>query len=87
MSKRDVRLLLEDMLESIARIERYTSGLDFGRFSEDERTVDAVVRNLEILGEAARQIPEDIRRLIQPSPGGGWWGYGTSWCTDILLWI
>lgn len=61
MSKRDVRLFLTDMLESIAKIERYTAGMDFARFVENDLIVDAVVRNLEIIGEAARQIPEEVR--------------------------
>ena len=68
MSKRDVRLFLADMLDSIGKIERYTAGMDFARFAEDERTVDAVVRNLEILGEAARQIPEEVRHRYPAIP-------------------
>jgi uncharacterized protein with HEPN domain len=42
------------------KIERYTSAMDEEQFRRDERTVDAVVRNLEILGEATRQLPEDF---------------------------
>lgn len=62
MSRRDVRLFLRDMLEAITKIERYTFGLDFGSFEANDMAVDAVVRNLEIIGEAARHIPEDLRR-------------------------
>jgi uncharacterized protein with HEPN domain len=61
MSKRDVRLFLSDMLEAIEKIERYTAGLSFERFERNDMTVDAVVRNLEIIGEAARHIPPDLR--------------------------
>jgi len=61
MSKRDARLLLSDMLESIAKIERYTAGKDFGGFASDDLVVDGVLRNLEIIGEAARQIPQSLR--------------------------
>lgn len=68
MSKRDVRLFVAGMLEGIARIERYTAGLDLEGFAADERTVDAVVRNLEIIGEAARQIPEAIRERYPDIP-------------------
>ena len=60
MPKRDPDLLIEDMLASIRKIERYTSGMDQELFRQDEKTVDAVVRNLEILGEATRQLPEDF---------------------------
>jgi uncharacterized protein with HEPN domain len=60
MPKRDPGLLIEDMLAAIRKIERYTAGMDEELFRQDEKTVDAVVRNLEILGEATRQLPEDF---------------------------
>ena len=62
MSKRPADLFLDDIRESIARIERYTVGLERAGFEADEKTVDAVVRNLEIIGEAARQLPEEFTR-------------------------
>ena len=52
MSNRPADLLLDDICESIAKIERYTAGLDRAGFEADEKGVDAVVRNLEIIGEA-----------------------------------
>ncbi|GAB6102194.1 DUF86 domain-containing protein [Thermococcus atlanticus] len=61
MSKRDYRLFLQDILESIGRIEEYTEGYDFETFTKDRKTIDAVLRNLEIIGEAAKHIPESIR--------------------------
>src|ERR1039457_2905600 len=60
MSNRPADLLLDDIRESIAKIERYTAGLDRTGFEADEKGVDAVVRNLEIIGEAARQMPEEF---------------------------
>ncbi len=56
MSKRDTILLLEDMLESIAKIKRYTQGMTYESFLDDEKTIDAVIRNFEIIGEAANRI-------------------------------
>jgi uncharacterized protein with HEPN domain len=50
MSKRPVDLLLDDICEAIDRIEQYISGMSFDVFSKDRKSVDAVVRNLEILG-------------------------------------
>ena len=61
MPERDWTLCVHDMLQCIAKIERYTAGLELAGFEQDERTVDAVLRNLEVIGEAAVRIPERIR--------------------------
>jgi uncharacterized protein with HEPN domain len=56
-----VRLLVTDILEAIEKAERYTAGLSFEQFAANDMAVDAVVRNLEIVGEAARYIPPEWR--------------------------
>lgn len=61
MSKRDVRLFLSDILEAITRVERYTAGLSFEEFRSDDMVVDAVTRNLEVIGEAVKRIPQELR--------------------------
>jgi uncharacterized protein with HEPN domain len=61
MSKRDTILLLEDMLQSAKKIQRFTKDIDFDSFMSDEKTIDAVVRNFEIIGEAANRIDTDFR--------------------------
>ena len=61
MSKRSVDLLLDDICEAIDRIEQYTSGMSFDVFSKDRKSVDAVVRNLEIIGEASNRLPADFK--------------------------
>ncbi|ASJ04562.1 HepT-like ribonuclease domain-containing protein [Thermococcus barossii] len=61
MSKRDPCLFLDDILEAIFRIEEYTEGYEFEDFIRDRKTVDAVLRNLEVIGEAARYVPEEIK--------------------------
>jgi len=58
---RDHRLYLDDILEAISKIREYTTVLDYSAFVEDSKTQDAVVRNLEIIGEAAGRLPEPIR--------------------------
>jgi len=61
MSNRPIRLLIDDMLEAIGRIEQYTKNISFDNFSNDQKTIDAVVRNLEIIGEAANRLPEEFK--------------------------
>ena len=61
MSKRPVELLLSDICESIDRVEQYTRGMSFKSFSNDRKSVDAVIRNLEIIGEAANRLPDDFK--------------------------
>jgi len=58
---RDPRLYLDDILEAIGQIQKYTAALDYGGFAEDRKTQDAVVRNLEIIGEPVRRLPESTR--------------------------
>ena len=58
---RDPRLFLEDIRESCRKILRYTYGLSFEQFRADEKTFDAVVRNLEVIGEAVKRVPEQLR--------------------------
>ena len=61
MSKRKAKLYIEDIKNSIKKIEKYTKGLDFNEFIKDTMTMDAVVRNLTIIGEAANNIPNEIK--------------------------
>lgn len=63
MSKRDPLVLLEDIMLAIQKIRRYTSQMDHDAFLADEVTIDGVARNLEIIGEAVRQLPEEFRRV------------------------
>ena len=63
MSRRDVVLLLEDILEAAQKIKRYSSGLNYEAFIDDDMTMDAVVRNFEIIGEAANRFSDDFRIL------------------------
>lgn len=60
--KRNINVYLTDILESIDKIEQYTNNIDLDNFRHDIKTQDAVVRNLEIIGEAVKYIPDDIRK-------------------------
>jgi len=61
---RDARLLLEDMRDSILRIRDYTNGFKPNSL-DDPRTLDAVIRNLEVLGEAAKGVDEPTRTQMK----------------------
>jgi uncharacterized protein with HEPN domain/predicted nucleotidyltransferase len=63
MSKRNPKLLIEDILESSNKILNYTNGMSFEDFANDSKTVDAVIRNFEIIGEAANRLPDDFKDL------------------------
>ncbi len=60
---RDYRLYLDDILQAVDRIMIYVQGMDLTSFNADTRTVDAVVRNLEIIGEAARNLSAEVRSM------------------------
>ena len=70
MSKRSFELYLDDILTSISRIEDYAKDFSLDTFAKDQKTIDAVVRNLEIIGEAARNIPEDYKEEHSHLPWG-----------------
>jgi uncharacterized protein with HEPN domain len=59
---------VEDILEAIDRIESYTHGLTFEDFGSDSKTVDAVVRNLEVVGEAARNLESEVTAKLADVP-------------------
>lgn len=61
MSKREPNLLVEDIIESGKKILEYTINLSFEDFIKDEKTIDAVVRNFEIIGEAANRLPDNFK--------------------------
>ena len=58
---RDYKTSLEDVIEAIGKIGRYAAGHTSETLAADDKTIDAVIRNLEIIGEAAKNISDDIR--------------------------
>jgi uncharacterized protein with HEPN domain len=61
MSKREPNLLVEDIIDSGKKILEYTNNLSFEDFTSDGKTIDAVIRNFEIIGEAANRLPDDFK--------------------------
>ena len=58
---RDYILFIEDIIDSINKIERYVNGLSFEDFIDNEMIIDAVIRNFEVIGEAVINLPEYIK--------------------------
>jgi len=61
-------IFLKDMSLAIERIHRYVRGTEYRQFANDEKTQDAVIRNLEIIGEAARSVSAELRSKYQSIP-------------------
>ena len=59
--EKDNRVYLQDILDCIERIEGYLQDFDYDKFQSDRKTIDAVVRNVEVIGEAANNLSEQFR--------------------------
>jgi len=68
MSKRNIKLYVEDVLEAIKVIEKFVEGMDFESFKEDDKTSSAVIRKFEIIGEATKNIPQSIKEKYPHIP-------------------
>lgn len=68
MSKRSPAVLIGDMVQALELVEQFVSGMDATIFVRDEKTVHAVCRCLEILGEAANRAPPDVRERLPEVP-------------------
>ena len=66
---RNVALYIKDILENMRDAEEFVQGMSYAQFAADKRTFNAVVRSLEVVGEAAKNIPEEIRMKY---PGVPW---------------
>ena len=65
---RNVIFYIKDIYENMCKILEYTEGMDFGKFSNDNKTCDAVIRCIEVIGEASKNIPNEIREQYQFIP-------------------
>ena len=67
-NEREIIFYLEDIILSMERIEEYLSNLNFQEFKWDYKTVDAVVRNFEIIGEASKNLPKEFKNQFPNVP-------------------
>jgi len=65
---RDYKLYLKDILESLEKIEEYTLDVDEEKFIVDQKLQDAVIRRIEIIGEASHKIPRSIKNVNKEIP-------------------
>ena len=68
MSKRDWKILFEDIIESINKIENCIKDVTFEDFAQSSLIIDAVVRNIEIIGEASKNVPVEIQNRFKDIP-------------------
>lgn len=68
MTKRNNNLYIKDILDSIDKIEEYVKGLSFEDFTKNKMVIDAVVRNFEIIGEAAKNMPSEVKTKYKKIP-------------------
>ncbi len=68
MSKREVEDYLQDILDAVAAIEQFTTGIEFEAFSQNLEKVFAVSRAIEIIGEAVKRIPDSVRNQYPNIP-------------------
>jgi uncharacterized protein with HEPN domain len=61
MKNRDYRDYAQDILDSINDIKSFTKGMNFSQFTKDRKTINAVIRSVEVTGEAAKKIPKALR--------------------------
>lgn len=66
--KRNHKLFVKDILDGINKIEEFIGDMDFEKFMEDDKTKSAVVRKLEIIGEATKNIPKQVRQKYRELP-------------------
>ena len=65
---KDYKAYIGHILESIILIEQYTKNISFEEFEKDRKTIDAVIRNFEIIGEASNKLPEEFRKQYPEVP-------------------
>lgn len=69
MPHRNWKLRITDIIEAIEKIHSYVEGMTLDQFVDDPKTIDAVIRNITVIGEAARNVPQDV---VDQNPSLPW---------------
>lgn len=65
---RNINLYIKDILQNMSDAEDFITGMSYERFANDKKTLNAVLRSIEVIGEAVKNIPDDIRNLYEDVP-------------------
>jgi uncharacterized protein with HEPN domain len=68
MKRRDLRDYLQDILDAIDDIENFVDSMTYEQFVKDKKTLNAVVRSIEIIGEASKKLPESLKKKCSELP-------------------
>ena len=80
--KRNYKLFLEDISDRIEKIDAYTAGMSFEEFVQDDKTISACIREIEVIGEATKQIPKEITDRFNDLP----WSLMTKMRDKLIHW-
>lgn len=68
MPSRNWQFRISDILKAIDKIERYTRDMEFDAWLQDDKTIDAVIRNVEVIGEASSHLPDEVLEQYKDIP-------------------
>jgi uncharacterized protein with HEPN domain len=68
MTNRDIKLYLKDILEAMETVEKFVVDMNFGQFKNNDLVSSVVIRKFEIIGEATRNIPQEIKKKYPDIP-------------------
>ena len=66
--KRNYKLFIKDILDAIQKIEEFVAGMSYEEFIGDDKTISAVIRKFEIIGEATKNVPDEIKEKYSTLP-------------------
>lgn len=82
--KREYKDYIKDILEAMEKVKKFTKGLSKEEFQKDDKTTFAVIRALEVIGEAAKKIPANVRNKYKKYHGRKWPACATDSSMSIL---
>ncbi len=85
--RRAIWLYIQDILENMHDAEVFVQGMTYEQFVQDKRTLNAVLRSLQVIGEATKRVPDPVRNGIHKCHGGRWLECVIRLSTTTWMWI